>query len=314
MTMDTKKLFNIAKSYSEFLKDNYDENFFRMDRIAHILKSDDMARVYKQMIPNKIDLVKFVYITYFLLRGYYKVEEIIKMVNNIYVVEIEYYDDQAYIDVQCDSCSGSGEVECNNCDGDGEVDCRSCDGDGQHDCYYCNDGKVECSSCDGDGNQTEEDDEGEEIEVECSSCEGSGQEDCSECSGMGNFECHSCDGKGTETCQCCSGNGNEYCDECGGNGDVESSEQYYMVTLKRIAVIGNKVKEIENKTMTIDEYNEYEFEDGYMDYDFTLRSRVYTSDDTVDDERYSNEMDEDFVLINSVYKLEGMDPSVISNV
>jgi hypothetical protein len=314
MTMDTKKLFNIAKSYSEFLKDNYEENFFRMDRIANILKSDDMVRVYKQMIPNKIDLVKFVYITYFLLRGYYKVEEIIKMVNNIYVVEIEYYEDQAYIHVQCDSCYGSGEVECNNCDGDGEVDCRSCDGDGQHDCYYCNDGKVECSSCDGDGNQTEEDDEGEEIEVECSSCEGSGQEDCRECSGMGNFECHSCDGKGTETCQYCSGNGNEYCDECGGNGDVESSEQYYMVTLKRIAVIGNKVKEIENKTMTIDEYNEYEYEDSNMDYDFTLRSRVYTSDDTVDDERYSNEMDEDFVVIHGVYKLEGMDPSVISNV
>ena len=314
MTMDTKKLFNIAKSYSEFLKDNYEENFFRMDRIAYILKSDDMARVYKQMIPNKIDLVKFVYITYFLLRGYYNVEEIIKMVNNIYVVEIEYYDDRAYIDVQCDSCNGSGEVECNNCDGDGEVDCRSCDGDGQHDCYSCNDGKVECKYCDGEGTETEEDDEGEEIEVECVHCEGSGQEDCRDCSGMGNFECHSCDGKGTETCQYCSGNGNEYCDECGGNGEVESSDKYYMVTLRRIAVIGNKVKEIENKTMTIDEFSEYEYEDGNMDYDFTLRSRVYTSDDTVDDERYNNDMDEDFVVIHSVYKLEEMDPSVISNV
>ena len=39
-------------------------------------------------------------------------------------------------------------------------------------------GTEECRYCDGKGTETEEDDEGDEIEVECVHCDGEGKERC----------------------------------------------------------------------------------------------------------------------------------------
>jgi len=60
--------------------------------------------------------------------------------NDLFMIKFETIRESG-VDVDCDTCEGSGTVECVNCDGTGDDyddDCYNCDGTGEMSCNYCN--------------------------------------------------------------------------------------------------------------------------------------------------------------------------------
>lgn len=188
-------------------------------------------------------------------------------------------------DVECDSCSGTGELECDSCYGAGTRECDECDGTGEKSCDTCDgEGRVDCDTCDGTG----EDEEG----GSCSECDGDGYVNCTECRGRGSENCDWCGGDGDLNCGNCDGTGNEECTECDGKGEVEQTG-YNKVDVHSFLSISTKLKDvlldfeerkisqelfeqIENDKLTInlsviddivdDFYGDYEDDDIIMDY------------------------------------------------
>lgn len=154
-------------------------------------------------------------------------------------------------DIDCDSCSGSGNRDCGKCDGSGKDECHECDGSGDEECRTCDGvgtfegqcgtcdgtGTETCSKCDGDGVDDENntcslcDGDGSQ---ECESCDGTGDYKCDDCGGSGSNDCRLCDGEGDIECSWCEGTGKELCGECDGEGylpaegKVEILQKYYV--------------------------------------------------------------------------------------
>jgi hypothetical protein len=189
---------------------------------------------------------------------------------------------------------------CDNCGGDGYNDCSSCDGSGEQECRYC-DGK-------GTETETEEDDEGDEVEVEveCVHCDGEGTERCGSCGGQGNYSCGTCEGSGTETCDSCDGNGHEDCDNCGGSGEVESYEYYYNIESVHYLILGKTLEKYIDKPLPKEFFDDIESDNPSFDYYMILRTNNYMSEDDVDETRKQYGMEDSFVIIQDIDKLEDL--------
>jgi len=303
------QLYNIGKSIAEAAKDEYGNSFIGPQKIKNLINSDHLVQLLMTKVPNVIDKIKTIYIAYFVLNQRLEPSQIENILNNLYVLEVDIYEDKNRIYVTCDMCDGDGEIECRYCDGDGNIDCRYCDGDGEIECYECDgDGNEECRYCDGSGTETdtEEDDEGEEVEVEvsCGGCSGSGNEECRSCGGDGTFECSECEGKGTEKCDECEGYGKHWCEYCE-EGYTESNDEYYKVETRNIVMYGTSGSKYVDKVMTLSEFEDIESDPDIFEYDMTINSTYHQNEDTnYEDERSNYDMDDDFVIVNELTKLE----------
>lgn len=302
------QLYNVARVIANFAKNEYGESFIGFYKLKGLSK-DHLVELLMSKIQSDTDKIKTIYITYFILNREIQPQEIEKIINNLYVLVVDVYEDKNRIDVECEYCGGSAEEECDTCSGDGSIDCRYCDGDGSVECYDCDgNGTEECRWCDGSGTETEteEDDEGDEIEVEvsCSNCGGSGNEHCRSCGGDGTFECVECNGKGSESCGDCGGYGQVTCGYCQ-DGYDQSNEEYYMIEKRTIILYGTNVEKYVGKVISLEDYNQMESEDEIFEYEFTLNSRYFQEEDEdYEDQRNRFDMEDDFVEISMFEKLE----------
>jgi len=305
--MEFKKLYAIAKTLADFIKDEYPERNIPTSLINQFCNSDYYAKLLLSKIDNEIARIQVVYIIYFIIKEPdMSQDDIIRNINNLYVVEIDWYDDEINIKEECGDCEGTGYNSCDLCDGEGQLKCGGCDGDGNIDCDSCDgEGSESCRECGGSGTQTEVDDEGDQIEVDCDSCDGNGEIRCESCGGTKSFECEECRGKGTEECDDCGGSGEVYCYYCSGNGEVDSDELYYDVTSQKIVTIGNRIASEVGNTFEIDEFETLDADNGLLINEYTITQRYYKYKKLTSEElRSSRGVDEHFVTINWVTKLD----------
>lgn len=302
MALQPHIIFNLAKSLAQFVSDN---SYMTRGKLLKLTQSDHLLEVLLSKAQNKSDKIKVIYVAWFLMnRPKMKSSDIMNIINNLYVVVVDFYDDATTIKVDCDNCD-YGSVDCSSCDGEGTEECRYCDGDGKIECDECSgEGTEECRHCDGSGTQTEEDDEGDEVEVECSFCDGEGTEKCRSCGGSGNFECFECDGSGDETCSQCDGSRAEECDVCYGYGEIDSEEEYYDITKKFTVVAGSRILNYDGDIMPKEEFDSLEETENVFSYPLQINIRVYKDDTEKDDRLAYAQMDDDFVEIVEVKKLE----------
>jgi|GEM_PF-3175032 len=167
---------------------------------------------------------------------------------------------QAYGDVTCENCRGTGVVAkpCDACEGKGNTVCDLCGGSGRVACTRCDSsGKLtvrcpackgtgigKCSRCGGTGRIKCPDHVrrlGPNREyVVCPNCGNAGPPGwvtcpqchnrydlrtftCPKCSGLGQVDvaCPSCEGRGTVQCLRCGATGYRSCPECKGRGEVQ---------------------------------------------------------------------------------------------
>lgn len=303
--LNLNQLYKIANAIAPYAKQEFGNSFIGFYKLKKLIKGDHLVQLLMSKANADIDKIKVLYITFFILNRTLNDEQIENILNNLYVLTVFLYEDKNNIKVDCGFCDGSGEQECGECSGDGRIDCVYCDGEGETECYECSgDGTEECRCCDGSKTETEEDDEGEEIEVSCSCCDGKGTEDCRSCGGQGTFECDQCGSSGTKTCDDCGGYGNigcVYCDE----GFEDSDEEYYNVERRAIVMYGTNAQEYVGKIMTIDDFSEIEYDNEIFEYEFTLNSK-YIQEETYDyeEKRSQYDMEDDFVEIEDIVELE----------
>lgn len=299
------QLYNIAKAIAPYAKEEYGNVFIGFHKLKKLIKGDHLVQLLISKAQTEIDKIKVIYISFFILNRTIEPQEIEKILNNLYVLVVDLYEDKNKIDVECGECDGSGEVRCDECSGDGSIDCKYCDGDGEIECYECSgDGTEDCRWCDGSKTETEEDDEGEEIEVACSCCDGSGNEDCRNCGGQGSFGCEECSSSGTITCNDCGGYGEVTCPYCY-DGYDESDEEYYRVEKRTIIMYGTNAQEYVGKIMSTDDYSEIEYDEDIFEYEFSLNSRYFQEQGMdYDDQRNHFGMEDDFVEFSLFEKLE----------
>jgi hypothetical protein len=297
------QLNGYSERFLDFVKNSSETEYINLQSLANLVRNDHMIQLYFSKL-TVYDVVRVIYYTHFLGNGK-KQDDIFILLDRIFVIVAEEYDEKEYLEQECDDCYGDGYLECSECEGSGSQTCRTCDGDRTVDCNECSgEGTEECYYCDGKGTETEEDDEGDEVEVDCTHCDGNGTEECSNCSGVGNFECPDCDGGGTESCRECDGGGTEYCSTCDGSGQVQSDEEYYTITKRRMVTVGNKVEKYDGECMLLKKFEKKDANNGMLINEFTISQSSY-DDDVPEDERNSSVgMDDYFVEIVDVLKLE----------
>lgn len=302
MALQPHRLFNLAKSLAQFASSN---DYISKGKLWNLKSSDHLVSLLLSKAPDEADKIKVIYIAWFLInRPKIKSSDIMNIINNLYVVTVDFYDETGTIKVDCDNCD-YGSVDCSSCDGEGTEDCRYCDGEGSIECDDCGgEGTEDCRYCDGKGTETEEDDEGDEIEVECVHCDGEGKERCRSCGGSGNFECPECEGSGDETCSQCDGSRAEECDVCYGYGEIDSEEEYYSVTRKTYVVLGSKIKNYDGEIMSEEDFSELVYNNKMFSHELVIGTRHYTDDTEKEDRLAYANMDDDFVEIVQVRKLE----------
>jgi len=307
MALLPHQIYKIAKSYANYAAD---ESLYSLRKLYQQEKKDELISLLLSKVQSFADKIKVIYCTYLLL-NYPKMssDNIFKIVNNLYVLTVDEYEDEKKIQESCTRCDGDGHQDCSYCEGDGNIDCRYCDGEGNIECSECDgSGTEDCRFCGGDGTETdyEEDDDGEEVEVEvdCTSCEGSGKESCSGCGGNGEFECPECEGSRTEDCSNCDGYGTESCDYCGGDGTLDSDEDYYEVKQINMVVVGNSLKKFEYKIMDLEKYRNLEMNEKSFDWGLEFKFYDYEDDITSEDRRDTVNMENDFVEFLGLTKLE----------
>jgi hypothetical protein len=311
MALNNEQLYGISYSLAEIAKDEYGENkFIAFSKIVNICKTNHFALLLLSKVSTTTEKVKLVFMSYLIISGRYKKETIIGLSSSLYLYIIDFYDESVEIKQECSNCEGSGDEECRRCDGTGNEDCGYCDGDGRTECYDCSgEGTEECRYCDGSGTETdtEEDDEGDEIEVEveCTGCGGDGKEDCRNCGGQGDFECSECDGRGHNSCDDCGSYGSYTCGYCDGNGEEDSGEYKYYITRMTYITLGNKLSEFEDQPMLLSDFEEIDGDNNKVPFGFSVNKRYYSDEDiTKEDRQTAVGLDDDFVEILEAYKLE----------
>ena len=311
MSLDPNKLYGIAQSLAEVVKDEYGENSFSsFSKILKVCKTSHFAELLLSRISTPADKVKLVFMSYLIITGRYKKETIIGLSSRLFLYVIDFYDNTEEIKQECSYCDGSGDEECDRCDGTGNEDCKYCDGEGKVECYECSgEGTEECRYCDGKGTETdtEEDDEGEEVEVEveCTGCSGSGTEECRNCGGQGDYECSECEGSGHKSCEDCGGYGSYGCGYCGGDGEEDSGTYKYNIGRVTYITLGNKLSEFEGQVMLLSDFEEIDGDDEKVPFSFTVNKRSFPDDDITKEERQERVgLDDDFVEVVDAYKLE----------
>ena len=304
MSLSDNKIMSLGKVLLNIAKEEYGQDLITLRKLYTLCQSVEMAQTILSSTNLMSDKVKTIYSAFFIQSNKTK-EEITKLINDLYFVTIDFYDETDYIENECSSCYGDGYQDCSNCEGTGKEDCRTCDGDGEIDCDSCGgDGTEDCRHCDGRGTETEEDDEGDEIEVECVVCDGSGEEKCRDCSGSGNFECPNCEGSGNEECSSCAGGGNEMCDECDGTGETKSEEEFYNITKRQYVTVGNLIEKYDGEIMLYEIFEEKDSNFEMLVDELNLFSSSYYDDIPADERNNSADVDDYFVEIVDVLKLE----------
>lgn len=318
MSTETPTLFSIARALVKLAKSEYGEGYNGLYRLKALCQTDHFAKLLLSKAPTVVDQAKVLYICYYLLNDKNTTpEQIVNIVNNLYVVSIYEYNDIIKPDVPCDYCDGTGEEECSDCGGRGQVDCSTCDGEGHFDCDYCgSDGTQTCRYCDGKGTETdtEEDDEGDwvEVEVDCVHCDGTGEEDCRECGGTGNFECYECEGGKTEKCGSCDSYGEVTCDYCGGQGEVEGDEEYYRVTESVYLTTSSDIEEYLNEPISEEDWDD-RYEVDLLPNSLRINIYGFTSQDSVEDTNSNYGMDDSFVVPRTVRRIENSNLRILFN-
>jgi hypothetical protein len=303
MTPEYKKIYSIANGLANLVRSEKGDVFVSLIGIIKVIKNDHFAELLLSKTNSVSEKIKVFVATYFILNRQNQLPALEGILMNLYIATIDLYEDTFYIQEDCDECGGSGEEQCYKCQGDGNVDCRTCDGDESIECDSCGgDGTEGCRYCDGKGSETEEDDEGEEIEVECAHCEGEGTEDCRDCGGNGSFVCPSCDGSGQEECGRCEGYGSDSCGECD-DGIVQTDKLKYNIRRSYVAMLGDDFKKYDGEFIEVDTFNEIE---ENLPLAFEITYKYFPDEDVeVDDRRESsNEMEDNFVEIVDFEKLE----------
>ena len=202
-------------------------------------------------IPNTIRLIYVLVLSDRGISG----EKIKDVVDKLKIYNIRKFIDENSRTVTCDECNGYGhEGYCDTCDGNGDLECRNCDGSGT---------EIE----------TEEDDDGDEIEVDvrCSSCDGSGRQTCNNCGGDGEFEC----------------------DYCGGSGEYESDEKYFQPEdFYYIKPFSSKDEDYLDKAYEVDELEDF-FNNDELSMFLKKIYDGFSEDESDDDRRsYNTDLDE----------------------
>jgi hypothetical protein len=308
--MEFKKIYSLAKSLANLAESELSGKAITRNRIKQLVSSDHFGQLIMSKAKTLSDKLKIILTSWFIInQPRIKPEDINRIINNLYILTVEIYDEMGYRSEECHDCGGDGYYDCSSCDGSGKQDCRYCDGNGTEECYDCSgEGTEECRYCDGKGTETEteEDDEGDEVEVEveCIHCDGEGAVRCRNCGGQGEFECGTCEGSGTESCDSCDGNGHQDCDYCGGSGEVESSEYYYNIEKVYYLILGKSLEKYIDEPLPKEFFDDIENDDPSFDYYMILKANTYTSEDDVDDTRRQYGMEDSFVIIQDIDKLE----------
>ena len=317
MTPKFKKIYSIASSIANLVRTEYGDSFMSITKIKKVISNDHFAELLLSKTNGTPEKIKVLIATYFVLNRQSQLAALEGILSNLYIATIDLYEDTQYITHECDYCDGSGDEECSRCEGTSREDCDTCDSDGTIDCDTCDgEGTEECRYCDGSGTETdtEEDDEGEEIEVEvpCTSCDGEGTDRCRDCGGGGNFECPTCDGSGYHTCGDCDGHGYHGCSECGGSGDIESSDLKYNIRRSYVAMLGDYFKQYDGKYITVEKFNEIEYDENLVPFNFELFAKYYEDEDIeVEDRREPvGGMDDDFVEIVDFVKIDTFNTNI----
>ena len=71
-----------------------------------------------------------------------------------------------------------------------------------------------------------------------------------------------------------------------------------------MVVNGNSMQKYIDKPLTKDAFDEIEGEDPTFDFYMILKRQDFLSDNTAEDERENNEMEDDFVIVQDLIKLE----------
>ena len=306
MALDNATIFKLGKTLANLLTNEYGSKYLSIQKIKNIIGSDHFAQLIISKATTTADKIKILYCAKQLhFNPTQTINDLNNNLNQMYVVKYEVYDDASYGKEDCGTCDGDGLVDCWNCDGNGEVDCKGCDGEGEVECDGCSGtGKEDCRYCDGKGTETEEDDEGNEIEVECVHCDGSGEENCRDCGGGGSFECPTCGGDKTERCHNCDNTGQEYCESCGGSGEQETYDKYYSVTINYEIVINRRAPILDGKIFTEERFDEIHHNHQLFDDSFTIS--YHSHQDNIDSDSRNSQvgMEDNFVEIVDVVKLE----------
>lgn len=216
------QLNGYSERFLDFVKNSSGYETITLQGLSNLVRGDHMIQLFFSKL-TVYDIVRVIYYTYFLGIGK-KQDDIFILLDKIFIMVADEYDEKQYLEQECPDCYGDGYLECSECDGSGDETCNNCDGDKTIDCDTCDgSGKEDCGYCDGSGG--EDDEEGNFDE--CVHCDGEGKESCQDCGGVGNFECQKCDGEGHTDCRSCDGSGTEYCGYCDGSGQVQSDEEYY---------------------------------------------------------------------------------------
>jgi hypothetical protein len=306
MTPEFKKIYSIANGLANLVRTEKGNALISINKMIEFFKKDHFSELLLSKTINTPEKLKAVLITYFILnRTSVSKEELERVVSDLYMTEIDLYEDKENIEEECSECEGSGNEECYRCEGTGKDDCNTCDGHGLIDCDTCDGtGTDDCFYCDGKGSETEEDDEGDEIDVECVHCDGEGTQGCKDCGGEGNFECPICEGNGNDDCDHCDGYGNNSCGECDGSGNVRTTNERYNVRRSYVLTLGDEFSKYEDVYLPVDEFNEIESDDELIPFNFEIYVRYYDDDGEYEDRRKIVGMDDDFVEVVSCVKLE----------
>lgn len=201
-------------------------------------------------IPNTIRLIYVLVLSDRSISG----EKIKDVVDKLKIYNIRKFIDENSRTVTCDECNGYGHEDCDYCDGNGDLECRNCDGSGT---------EIE----------TEEDDDGDEIEVDvrCSSCDGSGRQTCNNCGGDGEFDCA----------------------YCGGSGEYESYEKYFQPEdFYYIKPFSSKDEDYLDKAYEVDELEDF-FKNDELSMFLKKIYDGFSEDESDNDRRsYNTDLDE----------------------
>jgi hypothetical protein len=310
--MEFRQIYSLAKTLTKLVEAEMIDMAITRQKIKKLVSSDHFGQLIMSKAPTTADKLKIIVTSWFIInKPNLKPEDINRIVSNLYILTVDIYDEMGYKSETCDVCNGDGYYECNNCDGSGKQDCRYCDGNATEECYDCNgEGSEECRYCDGKGTEieTEEDDEGDEVEVEveCVHCDGEGAERCRNCGGQGEFECSACEGDGTEGCTTCDGHGTEDCENCGATGEVDSYNYYFNIERVDYLILGKTLEKYIDKPLPKKTFDDIEYNNPSFDYYMILKSSSYMSEEDVDDTKNQYGMEDSFVIIQDIDKLENM--------
>jgi hypothetical protein len=306
MTPEFKKIYSISKNIADLLKSEKGDKFIGIRDIKKCMSTDHFAKLLLSKTSSNPEKIKVLIATFFILNRKSQLSALEGILMNLHTSIIDLYEDTVHIQAECDDCDGTGSEHCGNCDGNGRIDCDSCDGDGTIDCDTCSgEGIDDCHYCDGKGTETEEDDEGDEIEVECFHCDGDGTEKCRDCSGKGNLECFNCDGDGNFSCEECAGHGEYGCGSCDGDGNLDSSDLKYSIRRSVNVTLGDGFLKYEGEFISLEHYNSIEEDDELIPFNVEVYVNHFDDNDiTVEERRESVDMEDDFVEVRECTKLE----------